>query len=430
MSPNTADRLGLLHIDSAYTLVGARARGMMHFFFGRDASGLFGRVWSVHPVADRAGSGHGKIRIAGIGRGHGVVEGQATLCGLPRWLAPLNFIASQYALYRLLVRLVRRERLSVIVAVDPFLSGLLGLAVARRSGRPLLIRVSGNPDDIYRDSGALAMPRLFPTFRIQTLVGRFVLKRADLASAINANNLEYALANGARRAVILPISGHIERVHLREPAERAGAGPVLAEFALPEDRPFLLYFGRLIDLKHPDDALRAMARVIRDNPGTIGVIAGDGAMELALKDLARELGVADSIRFPGLLDQQKLSQLLPHAIVLSPSAGQMAILEAALGEAAIIAYDCDFQSEFILDGMNGFLVARRDWRPMAERAAVLLADPALADRIGKNARSDAIAIMAPERVKKAERAAFARILPQIEKESADSDPLSTRGRLG
>ena len=409
-SPKAA-RLGLLHIDSAYTLADARARGKMHYFFGRDASGLFGRLWSVHPVADRAGSARASIKVERIGRGQAAVEGQSRLCGFPRWLAPLDLVASQYALYRMLVKLVRSQRLAVVAAVDPFLSGLLGLAVARRTGRPLLIRISGNHDDIYRDGGALGMPRLIPTYALQRAITRFILTRADLVSAINRNNLDYAIANGARNAVIIPISGQIEQVHALDPARRASAEPAMRSLDLPADRRFLFYFGRLIDLKHPDDALRAMAVAIRQVPGTVGVIAGEGEMEPALKALARDLGVADSIRFPGLIDQDQLSLLVPNAILLAPSAGQMAILEGALGGAAIVAFDCDFQSEFIENGDNGFLVSRRDWRAMGECSASLLADPGLAARIGSNARSSALELMAPERVRAAEAEAFGRILP-------------------
>ena len=413
MLPEDHGRPGLLHIDSAYTLAEARARGKLHYFLGRGASGLFGRTWSVHPVADRAGSVHGAIKVARVGPKDGVVEGQAALCNLPRWLAPLNFLISQLALYRVLVKLVRRKRLAAIVAVDPFLSGLIGLAVARATKRPLLVRISGNHDDIHRDSGALAHPKLFPTIGIQQIVQRFILKRADLVSAINRNNLRYALDNGAKEAVIIPISGQIERVHMLAPRERGSPAAALAAYQLPADRRFLLYFGRLIDLKHPDDALRAMALAIGRVPGTIGMIAGEGAIEPALKQLARELGVADSIRFPGLIDQEQLSLLLPRSVVLSPSAGQMALLESALGEAAIVAYDCDFQSEFVETGKNGFLVERRDWRAMGEWAAELTGNPTLAAELGSNARTGALEQMYPDRVQAAERAAFERLLPGI-----------------
>jgi glycosyltransferase involved in cell wall biosynthesis len=318
-----------------------------------------------------------------------------------------------YALYGLAVRLVRREQLAVVAAVDPFLSGLLGLAVARATKRPLLVRISGNADDVFHDAGALAMPHLFPTYAIQQAVTRFVLKRADLVSAINENNRDYALANGAREAVIIPISGSIEHIHLHDPAERIGGNALRKVLDLPGDRRVLLYFGRLIDLKHPDDALRAMAVAIRQVPETVGVIAGEGEMEPALKALACDLGVTESIRFPGLLDQDQLSLLIPNAIVLAPSAGQMAILEAALGGAAIVAYACDFQSEFVENGGNGFLVARRDWQVMGDRLVALLDDEARCARLGAAARADALDHMSPERVREAELSAFSRLLPSL-----------------
>ncbi len=237
-----------------------------------------------------------------------------------------------------------------------------------------------------------------------------MLKRADLVSAINENNRDYALANGARQAVIIPISGQISPIHLTDPAEREGSDAAIKSLGLPAGRPFLLYFGRLIDLKHPDDALRAMAQVIEERPGTVGVIGGEGDMEPRLKSLAEELGVANSIRFPGLLEQGELSRILPQAIVLSPSAGQMAVLESALGRAAIVAYDCDFQFEFIDDGRNGFLVPMRHWRALAERASLLLGDAELRRQISAAARSSALDHMAPERVREAEKAAFGQIL--------------------
>ena len=163
----TSGQNGIMHIDSAYTLAEARARGKMTYLLSRDASGFFGRLWSVHPAADSNGADLRHISARKIARNHAVIEGMAALCRLPRFLAPLNLLISQVALYRLLVRIVRQQRLSVVVGVDPFLSGLLALAVARSTRRPLVIRISGNHDDIYEASGALAMPRLLPSHWLQ-----------------------------------------------------------------------------------------------------------------------------------------------------------------------------------------------------------------------------------------------------------------------
>lgn len=410
MPKNAPSKHAILYIDSAYTLKEAKARGMMGFLLARDASGLFERVWSVHPIADLNDAELTQIRIHKIGRKYALIEAKAFLWRLPPLLAPVNLIISQLALYHVLARVVRKHRVSVVVGVDPFLSGLLALAVARSTKRPLVIRISGNHDDVYEASGALAMPRLLRTHWLQKAVERFVLRRADLVTAINQNNLDYARANGAKELAIMPISANIEAIHRVDPAKRRGSGPLLKRLGVKPGLPALLYVGRLLELKHPDDAVRAMAEVLGQHPGAVGIIAGSGEIEARLKALATELGADDTIRFAGLLDQNELSLLIPHSILLSPSAGQMAVLEAALGGAPIVAYDCDFQSEFITDGVNGFMVRFRDWRAMADRAEALLADKELYKRMSAANRRTALNYMEPERTREAEWAAFGRVL--------------------
>ncbi len=411
MSARSSARPRLLHIDSAYTLEDVRTRGHANFFLARHASGFFSQVWSVHPIADAAGGGKHRIEIGFVGPNHRVVEGKSELCRMPAVLRPLNFLLSQLALYRLLRRIVRDQRIDVVAAVDPFLSGVLGLAVARSTGRPFVLRVSGNSDDIYEASGALAHPRIIPWFWLQRAIGRFVIKRADLVAAINRNNLDYARKNGARgQTAIIPVSANIAAVHWEKPADRQSAETLLDQWNVPNDRPLLLYFGRLIELKHPDDAVRAMAAVIQRQPDASAIIAGGGAMEPALRGLAEELGVAGSVHFVGPVDQQTLSQLIPRCVVLSPSAGQLAVLESALGGAPIVAYDRDFQPEFIADGEDGFIVAFRDWRAMAAKAEQVIADPALFKRLSTAIREKAETYLDPRRVREAEWSAFGKVI--------------------
>lgn len=410
----TPDHRGrrFLHIDSAYTLADVRQRGHESFFRARRASGLFARVWSVHPLADAAGGKGRRIDVALLGSGHGVIEGKAELCRLPGWLRPLNLLISQVALYRLLVRLVRSQRIDVVAGVDPFVSGLLGLAVARRTGRPFVLRISGNHDDIYEASGALAHPRILPWYWLQKAVGRFVLRRADLVAGINRNNLQYGIDNGARRhTAIIPISANVAEIHRKDPAARPGPEDLLAGWKIPAGAALLLYIGRLIPLKHPDDAIRAMAEVVRTRPQVHAILAGGGSMDRKLRSLAEELGAAHAIHFAGALDQEALSRLVPRCIALSPSAGQLAVLESALGGAPIVAYDRDFQPEFIEDGADGFIVPFRDWRAMAERAGRLVDDPALARRMSEAIRRKALAYLDPDRVRAAEWEAFAKVIP-------------------
>ena len=404
-------RPSILFIDSAYTLKAARRKGLLDFFRSRSASGYFWRVVSVHPLADLAdGAKSVGIKFFRLERRHLLVEGASGRAGI-KALFPLRFVRNQFLLLRTLLRLSRKDcGLSLVMAADPFYSALLGLLVARFRCLPFAIRLGGNSDEIYEATGVLAMPRLLPTIGIQRAVQRFVLRRADLVVGINPNNLNFGIVNGARRqTAVLPISSGIARLHLTAPEERCAGRLLRARLGIATDVVLLLYVGRLIALKHPEDAVVAMLEATKLNPQAVGIVVGEGSEEASLRAM-----VADSrtsaVHFAGTLGQDELSQLFPGSIIISPSAGQMALLEAALGGAAIVTYARDFQQHFIEDGVNGVKVPYRDTAALVEATVRLTDDPDRRARLGAAARRSALEVVNPNHVAKIEHAIFERLL--------------------
>jgi len=405
-----SERRSILYIAAEYRADEVRAKGHQHNFEARHASGYFDRVYSVHPVADLVGAAKHKIALIRFTPRQLVVEGVAELFRLPRFLMPLNFLLSQARLLFVLRRIVRKNHVAIIAATDPFLSGVLALALSRMTGKPLMIRNGGNYAELYREARALAMPRLIPTYRLQTMVGRFVLRRADLVAGNNRNNLGWAIANGARRhTAIVPISGNIERVHLRPPEERTKGAETFAKLGLPFGVPALIYVGRLLKLKQPDEALRAMALVMEQEPSAIGILAGEGPMRGELEKLADELGVSDRISLIGRTTQNDLSEIIPYCITVSPLTG-LSLIECGLGGSPPVGYDRDWQPEFIEDGVNGFIVADHDWRAMADRLLRIVRDPALRGRLSKAIRERAMRQVDPDEVRRLEKDAFDKVL--------------------
>src|SRR5439155_4508829 len=85
--------------------------------------------------------------------------------------------------------------------------------------------------------------------------------------------------------------------------------------------PRLLCIGRLIPIKGQIVLLRAFAAAKREIPGLELDIAGRGPLEPALRALARELGVADSVRFLGYVAPIQ-GAIERAAIVVVPSMGE------------------------------------------------------------------------------------------------------------
>lgn len=399
----------LIYIDMAYTMEIVRQKRHFQFFEMRHAGGYFDRVWGVHPLADVAGKQSREIEFIPFSDRQTVIEGVAGMLPLPRFLFPVNFLWSQWQLLRRLRRLVREERVSLIYATDAYYAGLFGLALKRMTGLPQVVAVFANQDALYAATGALAMPRLLPFRFLERWVARLVLSRADLVIAGNRDNLGFAVDNGAGGATaVIPVAKNVEPLHLVPPEQRE-APASLARLGIAGDAPRMLFVGRLLPLKHPDEAVRAMALAIRRRPDAVGLVAGSGPMQEELEGIARELGVGGSIHFLGHIDQAELSRLTPQCITLSPLTG-MALVECALGGSPMVAFDRDWQAEFVEDGVNGFVVPFMDHEAMAERALRLIEDPALRARLSKAARDRALEFADRDRIEALERETYDRLL--------------------
>jgi glycosyltransferase involved in cell wall biosynthesis len=132
-------------------------------------------------------------------------------------------------------------------------------------------------------------------------------------------------------------------------------------------------------------------------------------MQEELEALAQSLGAGGRIHFLGHLDQDELSRLTPRAITLSPLTG-MALVECGLGGSPLVAFDRDWQAEFVADGINGFVVPFLDNKAMADRALRLIDDPELRARMAQASRERALDFADRNRIEALEHEAYDRLL--------------------
>jgi colanic acid/amylovoran biosynthesis glycosyltransferase len=144
---------------------------------------------------------------------------------------------------------------------------------------------------------------------------------------------------------------------------------------------------RLIEKKGLPVTLRAFARFREKWPLARLLIAGEGPMESALRQLAADLGIAGSVEFAGFLGQEALRQrldgahLFVHPSERGPDGNQEgvpnAILEAMALGLPVLATRHGGIPEAIQHGVSGWLVPERDVAALGEGLLALADDPAL-----------------------------------------------------
>ena len=412
----------ILILDMSYTLQMFRERQLWQALDSRKLEGYFDHVVSVHPLAGLFESGDrrfGEPVVTTLDAAHVFVEGTIGISRALRFVPPLNLLLAQIALVRLLRRMASAASVDVVRVGDPYYLGLVGWVLSRLLRVPLAIRVSSNYDAMHRITGKAAFPRLFRFRLIEKAIERFVFPRCALVAGANQDNLEYALANGARQraiAVVFRYGNLIHPQHFTEPASRSAGKAMLR--AIGVEREFLITISRLEAMKQPDHNLFVLKK-LRDAGHDVGfVFVGDGSLRGRLEDLVMEMGLSGHVWFAGNRPQDWVAAVLPQArLVLSPQMGR-ALTEACLAGVPVVAYDLDWQAEVIRSGDTGELVQAGDWEEMARRAARLLADPDHARRLGRNARRAALELMDPRRVVAMETSAYDALFRETERKSA------------
>jgi glycosyltransferase involved in cell wall biosynthesis len=302
----------------------------------------------------------------------------------------------------------------------------------------LVIRLA---DVIRHDRPQVVLSKLDYPNVVTALANRLSLAAAPLVvveEAVQSRELPTMSHSGVRRAllrwayrraetVVVPAPGVAEdlrtNVGLRarafdvipnmvdvEAAERAGGRPVGDPFH-DGGEPLIATLGRLAESKGQRDLLAAIAILNETRPCNL-VVAGTGGDEGRLRAMARELGIAGRVSFPGFLDNP-VALLRRADVFVSPSHHESfgnTIIEAMAAGCPVVSTRVPTGPEWIIaDGETGLFAAPRDPADLARKVALLLDDSALRDRLAEQAREVASARYGVEAVVGAYEQLFERV---------------------
>jgi glycosyltransferase involved in cell wall biosynthesis len=300
-----------------------------------------------------------------------------------RWLVPA---ANGFLAARMKKELAGDPLLDLIHVQEAFF-----YEPARRAagGRPVVLTVHGPWSNEVASVHRLDLEH--PTIRALREVERRAFLGADLVISVDQPHVEYVRRFG--RTDTIPVITNF--------VDTRAYGPNGPAERLPEeverwvgDRKVVLCPRRLVPKNGVHVALRA-ARAWRDR-GTKAalVVVGEGPQRPELEALLAELGAGDVALLAGEGSRAKMPGYLRRAdVVIVPSvvtggiaeATSIAALEAQACGRPLVASAIGGLPEIVHDGEDGLLVPGDDPEALARGVERLLADPALAARLGARA---------------------------------------------
>jgi glycosyltransferase involved in cell wall biosynthesis len=176
-----------------------------------------------------------------------------------------------------------------------------------------------------------------------------------------------------------------ERIEIHAPLHAVQGDTPRSSFS---DRNLILFVGQLIRGKGVDVLLEALAQI--QAPFEC-LILGDGSHRHYCEKLCQTLGLADRVHFRGFVKSEEIAKYYLECSVAMmssvwPEPFGMAGPEAMRYGLPVVAFDVGGISEWLCDGVNGYLVPRMDRAGFALRVGELLRDKTLARRLGERGR--------------------------------------------
>jgi 1,2-diacylglycerol 3-alpha-glucosyltransferase len=164
------------------------------------------------------------------------------------------------------------------------------------------------------------------------------------------------------------------------------------EFGVPDDAFLLLYVGRVAREKNLGLLLQAFAVVKQKHPQCRLMIAGSGPCEQDYREMAGDLGVADSVIFTGMLSRAKIDKAYGAAdLFVFPSMTEtqgLVACEALVAGLPCVAVRAAANPEVMQDGVDSILTTNLV-EPFAEAISRVVGDPELRERLSQGALRNA-----------------------------------------
>jgi glycosyltransferase involved in cell wall biosynthesis len=285
---------------------------------------------------------------------------------------------------------IRPEAIQASSGYHGFDGPLTGLAVGRSRNIPVIYEIRSFLEHTW--TGNLDRSETGEHYRRRFGQETRCLLESDLVITIAETMVDDLVARGlpSDRVRVVPNVVDIDRFHSRPKPDR------LADRLGLTGRSVLGYVSNIGMREGIEHLVGAVARLRGFGDDVAGLVVGEGPERAALEDLARELGVGDSVVFTGHVPNEDIEDhyaLIDVFVVprIDDRAARLVTplkpLEAMAMGIPVVASDLPALRELVGEGDRGLLFEPGDVAGLARQAALLLGDAEQRRRLTVRART-------------------------------------------
>lgn len=215
------------------------------------------------------------------------------------------------------------------------------------------------------------------------LIAKFVLKKADMITCdceVVKNKIIELTGYDSEKIIVIPRGAELNIFYPRDSSVRRKLGW--------ENYKVLIMNRKFSPIYGIEYFINALPRIVEKLPDVRVILAGSGPLEEEIKQRIVNFKLNNFVHFAGFVDANTIAEYLNAAdIYVSTSLSDgtsVSLLEAMACRLPVVVSDVPANLEWIEDGVNGFIVPRRDSRVLANKLIELLNNPLLCRKMGNH----------------------------------------------
>ncbi len=294
---------------------------------------------------------------------------------------PFSYLWSAYKTAK---AICQEKGVDVVMTADPFLTGLIGYALKKRLGLPLVVQLHGDDlDNRFR----LNESKLN---HILNIIGKFIVRRADyirVVSSMVRDHLTQKLDIPHERVACFPV--FVDTARFINNTLQVDVKAKYSEF-----KDIVLFVGEISKTKNIESLLVSATKVVKKYPETLFLLVGDGKEKARLTELTKKLGLEQNVKFEGRVTHEILpSYYQSCSLLVLPSKYEgwpRVVIEALVCERPVVISDACGNADFVLQGECGLVFPVNDTGVLAGEITHLIDNPKLRLEMGKRGKKLAI----------------------------------------
>jgi PEP-CTERM/exosortase A-associated glycosyltransferase len=281
-------------------------------------------------------------------------------------------------LSRRLKQLVPQLKPDVIHAHSPALTGIAAIAAGKRFGLPVVYEMRASWEDGAVDHGVARAGGL--RYRLSRGLETWVLQHADAVTTICEGLRRDIVSRGIPEAKVTVIPNAVDPARFRTDGERR---PELAKRLRLDGAEVVGFIGSFYRYEGLDLLFQALPQMLLQRPSIRVLLVGGGYEEEALKQQAKESGIADKVVFAGRVAHEEVQDYYNLVDIfayprrrtrLTEMVTPLKPLEAMAQGRAVVASDVGGHRELIHDRETGNLFEAGNAAALASAVLGLLQD--------------------------------------------------------